>query len=127
MGHLYEQMEFNQMAAQLNRMDVAERWRTKISQSNIFAELLKFCEGKLAMEPHRAAACLKLVGKFLPDLQAATLDININHQSMDKLELEARAHVLGINPNELWHSIDNQSVIEHDKVIVIQEDTSESE
>ncbi len=118
------------MSAQIQNVDVATRWKAKISQSNMVHQLVAFCEGHISpeeMPPHRVMAILKLVGKFLPDLQAATLDININHQSMDKLELEARAHVLGINPNDLWHSIDDQSVIEHDKVIVIQEDTSESE
>jgi len=98
-----------------------------LQASNMFELLIQFVEGRLQMEPHRVQAIIKLTGKFLPDLAATTIDININHAGMNRLELEARAHVLGINPNDLWHSIDDQSVIEHEKVIVIQEDTSESE
>jgi len=112
----------------VTRIALADKWRDKISKANILDRLLKDFRNKLRvpLTASQITLGLKLIGKILPDLQSATLDIRIEHAGMNRLELEARAHVLGINPNELWHSIDDQSVIEHDKVIVIQEDTSES-
>ena len=106
-----------------------DRWRRKIGDANILYRLLEHYHNKLEvpLTMSQVTLGLKLIGKILPDLQSATLDIRVEHAGMNRLELEARAHILGINPNDLWHSIDNQSVIEHEKVIVIQEDTSESE
>ena len=113
------------MSTDVNRMQIADKWREKLKASNMLELLIQFVEGKIEMQPHRAQAILKLVGKFLPDLQATTLDITVNHKTMNRLELEARAHILGINPNDLWNSIDTMNVIEHEKVQLIQEDSGD--
>ena len=100
-------------------LTVSDRWRKKISQSNMLDDLIMFAEGRLPFEQmpaHRANVILKLLGKFLPDLQAAAIEIRVTGDNLNRLELEARANILGVNVDNLWNDVNNQSVIEHEPV-----------
>ena len=101
-------------------LTVSDRWRKKISQSNMLDDLISFAEGRLPFEQmpaHRANVILKLLGKFLPDLQAAQLSITMKGDNLNRLELEARANILGLDVNNLWNDVNNQQVIEHEPVV----------
>ncbi len=94
------------------QLSVTERWRTKISDSVMFDDLIKYCEGKLDMTTARANAILRIVGKILPDLQSVTVDVSVEHHDLNRLQLEGRLNALGINADKIWNQL-NPNVIEH--------------
>jgi len=47
---------------------MSEQHKTKLANSQILNRLIKFCEGQLDMEPHRASACVAMARKIVPDL-----------------------------------------------------------
>lgn len=98
---------------------VQEKWRKKISGSNMLVELVKFSEGKIEMSAARANVILRLVGKILPDLQSVEVSATINHRGLNRLELESRLLMLGKDPKQVWNSLNGQNsdsvpVLEHD-------------
>ena len=93
----------------------AERWRRKITQSNIMPHLLQYAEGKREMTAARAHVCLRLIGKILPDLQSVEVSATINHRGLNRLELETRLLMLGKDPKQVWDSLNGQNkIIEHE-------------
>lgn len=104
------------MAVDTQRLAVADKWREKLKASNMVNCLIDFVDGKIDMAPHRAQTIVKLMGKFMPDLQSVALDIHVSGISLDRHELEARAHILGLNPANLWNDVNNQPVIEHQPI-----------
>ena len=108
----------------VNRVDAATRWRKKLSDANVFDRLLKHFNNELRVPLTGSQVMLgiKLMGKVLPDLQSSTLDIQVNHQSMNRLELEARMMQMGIDVDKEWQTIDNMKVIDVKPVLVEQDD-----
>ena len=104
------------MAVDTQRLAVADKWREKLKASNMVTLLIQFVEGKIDMQPHRAQTIVKLMGKFMPDLQAVAIDIHVTGSTLNRLELEARANILGIDVPTLWNDVNNQSVIEHESI-----------
>lgn len=99
---------------------VPDRWRAKISKSNMLDQLIQFAEGKIDMAPHRAGTILKMVGKILPDLQSVSIEASINHSDLSRLELDAKLIALGYNPQDAWDTI-AKPVINHELITIDQE------
>lgn len=99
-----------------------DRWREKISKSNLFDRLISHLKGEL--EPPLNAAdmngILKVIGKVLPDLKSVEVTGSINHTTLNRGELEARLTAMGRDPTELFKNIGNvqpiQQVIEHEPI-----------
>ena len=91
---------------------VTDRWRLRISESNILFRLIEHVEGRLELTGTQCATGLKLIGKILPDLQAVVVEVAIEHHSLNKLQLEGRLNALGINADKIWNQL-NPNVIEH--------------
>ena len=100
---------------------IPDRWRGKISGSNILHQLVEFAEGRIDMAPHRAATCIKLIGKILPDLQSVSIEASINHSDLSRLELDAKLIALGYNPQETWAKLD-KPIINHECITIDQDD-----
>ena len=107
------------MSAQIQKVDAATRWRDKISQSNILHRLLEDFHNRLEvpLTPAQIGLGMRLIGKILPDLSAIALDVRVTGASLNKLELEARANILGVNVDNLWNDVNNQQVIEHQPIV----------
>ena len=100
------------MASNIDKGDIATRWRNKISSSHILHRLVQYSEGRIDMEPARAMVGLKLIDKILPSLKQ--IEVNNTHDisKLAKYELDARMIALGHNPKHVWQSIDQPKVID---------------
>ena len=77
-------------------------------------DLVKFCKGHLDLTPTQVQCSLKLVGKFMPDLQASSVEVNHNHNLVDIHTLNARLAALGHDPETVFKRISTNQVIEAD-------------
>ncbi len=66
------------MAARKN-LKHSDRTRDKIRTSMLLNRLETFVEGKCELNAAQVSAALGLIKKTLPDLQAVTLDGDLNH------------------------------------------------
>lgn len=66
------------MAARKKLMH-SDKTRERIKASMLLNRLEKFVEGEVELSPAQVTAALGLLKKVVPDLQAVTLDGNVDH------------------------------------------------
>ena len=91
---------------------IAQKWRDKIQGSQILNRLISYCEGNLELTSSQANTGLRLIGKILPDLASATVEVNHNHNLVDIHTLNARLAALGHDPETVFKRISTNQVIE---------------
>ncbi len=78
------------MAARIRRVELSEEWRRKIQTSMLINRLTDHALGKVELTSSQVKAIEILIRKTLPDLQAISLDGNLNltahEQALDELE-----------------------------------------
>ena len=102
----------------LQRASVLERTKKKIVDANLVADLIKYCKGELEMTQGQATTALRLIGKWMPDLQASSVEVTHNHNVMDVHNLTARLAALGHDPATVFKRISTGQVIEPEKTII---------
>ena len=94
-----------------------DRWKDRISKSNILHELIQFSEGDDIITYQQAQIGLRLIGKILPDLQSQQVQVDVNHNVLNIHELNAKLVSLGQQPESVWNQLTgNRPAIEHDAI-----------
>ena len=96
----------------LQRASVLERTKQKIVDANLVTDLIQFVKGELEMTTAQANTALRLVGKFMPDLQATSHQVDINHNVVDIHTLNARLSALGHDPQSVFAAISQNKPID---------------
>ena len=95
----------------LQRASLLERTKQKIIDAMLVDDLVKFVKGEIEMTSTQANTALRLVNKFMPDLQAVQHDVSVNHNVQDIHTLNAKLSALGHDPNQVWQSIANNQPV----------------
>ena len=87
-----------------------DRWKEKISQSNVLTRLIKHFNGELdpPLDQTQVQIGLAFVRKVLPDLKSVDISGRIEHQHMSRLELEHRLIALGRDPKQVWQELETR-------------------
>lgn len=95
----------------LQRASVLARTKQKIIEANLVTDLIQFVKGEIDMTTTQANTALRLVNKFMPDLQAVQHDVSVSHNVQDIHTLNAKLSALGHDPNQVWQSIANNQPV----------------
>ena len=102
----------SQEIGQLNRKSLTERSIAKIKNANLLTRLIQYCNNELELTGKQVDVHLKLVNKYLPDLQAVQHNVDVNHNVVDIHTLNARLSALGHDPQSVFQAISNNQPID---------------
>ena len=107
------------------RGTLPDRWRKKLSDAGVLARLIKHFNNELdvPLDNGQVQLGVAFMRKLIPDLQATTVEVNINHSAMNVHELSARLSSLGYQPEQVWNQLNNNNIIEHVGAVDILSET----